>query len=121
MGEVFVTQKGMFRHIQCKCTGTGKGLHLMAVSGMCRIDLGVFPSEAQGGTIERWVPAKTLPMTEDMSFVLEWLCTDRFIPLIENEPFGAVGKLSAGRFEVRGGVPGIVLPDQRSISRPTGQ
>jgi plasmid stabilization system protein ParE len=43
------------------------------------------------------------------------------VPLTEEEPFQAVGQLSAARFAVRGGVPGIVLQDQRSISRPTGQ
>ena len=60
VGEVFVTRKGMFRHIQCKCTGIGKGLHLMAVSGMCRIDLGVLivdyrhPPTKNDITMARW-------------------------------------------------------------------
>jgi hypothetical protein len=121
VGEALVKRKGMFWHIQCSCTGIDENLTVIAVCGICRIELGVCPAGAQGGTIERWIPVKTLPMAEDVSFTLEQRCKEQFIPLAADKPFQAVVQLSAARFEVRFGVPGIVLPDQRSISRPTGQ
>ena len=100
-------RKGLFWHITCKCHATENFARVVALSDGYRIDLGISPSE---GAIERWIPVKSLRQSDTLSFTLEKQ-TGQFVSLTENAPFEMLTRLSAAKFEIRDGRPGILILD----------
>ena len=107
VGEVCLERKGLFWHITCKCNLMETDARIVAVSDGHRTDLGIYPAAE---SVERWISVKSLQLSDTLFFTLE-KHTEQFVPLTETAPFEALAQLSAAKFEIRDGRPGMLLPD----------
>ena len=98
-------RKGLFWHIICRCHVTEKSARVVAVSDGHRTDLGIYPAAE---SVERWISVKSLQLSDTLFFTLEKQ-TEQFIPLAETVPFDALARLSAAKFEIHNGNPGILF------------
>ena len=111
VGEACLEKKGMFWHITLRCSVTGEQpFRILVESGTQQTDLGIYPSDAVCGEVERWVSVKTLPIG-GLSFQLVPQKTGQRILVLEKKPFSALDKLSSGRFQTVAGQPEIFIPD----------
>ena len=74
------------------------------------LELGIYEWTAERYESERWVSVKEFP-TEEITFSLEQLRQEKFIPITEELPCQALEKLAEARFRTVAGQPGILLSD----------
>ena len=121
VGTARVLREGLFLRIQCLChIPREEDLHIQAVCGNDILDLGIcVPYDKGSGLISR-VPTR-LFQEDKLEFRLSKSQKENFFPVYPDHPFEALAQLNNSRFQIRDGVPGIIVKDYNDISRPTGQ
>ena len=111
VGEASLTRKGMFWHIKLTCRAEEAEPRKIVVTSVDHmLELGIYAWTTEKYESERWVSAKELP-TEEITFSLEQLKQEKFIPITEALPCPALEKLAEARFQTVAGQPGILFSD----------
>jgi len=120
-GKATVDRAGMFVMIKCKCElNMLCPLRIVLCHGNKKLDLGQCINYQDGIGLKKRISIKEIT-PENIYFQIEPALTEMFIPIQEDSPFPAIDQLKHGRFAVVGDQKGIYLPEDISISMPTGQ
>ena len=113
VGDVQITEEGLYCSIQCCCKLQEKTIHRLILSSEnYKEDLGILVPEGENFILKKKLPRKRLA-NEKLQFSV--LCPSnneqRFIPLKEDVPFIYIGKLEKARLQIRDGQVGITFPN----------
>lgn len=112
VGEAQILPEGLYYRIQCACKAFGTGVYrLLLHSDTHSVDLGIgIPS---GGSLlwDTRIAVKRVGVGE-LSFCLSMQMEQAqrdFVPVLQDQPFEPVVRLAGAKYEVRNGIPGLLL------------
>ena len=107
VGNAWIERQGMFWLIQCRCSvEMREPLRIVATSGRQKTDLGTCVSYRDGCGLQGRVSIKNI-CPDDLSFHIELVNSEIFIPVFEEKPFPVILELTTARFENRNGQAGV--------------
>ncbi len=124
VGKVNVQRRGLYWQFTCRCRLSGDGVFRLRIQcGGKQENLGILVPMDGGFGLNTKIPAKRLGEGEPEFTLIpkHELCGGRFVPIYPEEPFAYIGKLKKAFLVRQNGRMGILLEDQMSSSRPTGQ
>lgn len=124
IGCADVERQGLYYRISCRCRLSGEvpvRIHLMHRHG--ETDLGLCVPMESGFGIDTRIPVKRAgeEITGFYAVASAGSSAAFFVPVSPDEPFQYISRLKDCFLSRRGDRIGVVLPDQREISKPTGQ
>lgn len=121
IGKADIVREGLFLKIRCTChIPYEDDLRIQMVSTDKSYDLGMcVPGNACIELITR-VSAR-LCIGEGVAFRLHKQKSECFQPIETEKQFEMLSMLRVSRYEIRDGVPGILISTYNEISKPTGQ
>ena len=107
VGTALLERQGMFWMIRCRCNAKlQQTMRIILRTGRQTHDLGVCVSHSDGWGLNARIPVKQAA-AEEMTFFLESVGQDDFLPLSPEQPFPEIAKLEQSRFAVKEGKTGV--------------
>lgn len=126
-GKVQVLRQGLYYRFICRCQLTGDVVcRLYISSGGKRENLGVVVPAGSGFGLDTRIPVKRFREGNPEFFLIPGHdpTTERFVPIMDTEPFSYIEQLKTSYLVKKYGKIGIMIEEnenQTEISNPTGQ
>ena len=112
VGQASVERQGLYFSFLCSVNMQEKGRYRIIVSqNEYKTDLGICLPQDGGYLLTKKIPIKRFSDSRFSFAISDGHNEERFVPIVNQEPFAYLSDLEKGRLAFQDGVPGVIFPN----------